>query len=600
LKNGASIETVNQRLPEFTNANIEIPPGFGGADTKASDFVKYSTQPITDLQLNPRAPAGSEMKPTGSMEGVYIFSAIAGLILLIACINFMNLATAKSTKRAREVALRKVLGAHRSQLIIQFLGESILVAFIGLILGIVLVEACLPTFGEFVSKDLYFSLTDGMTLMILSGLVLVVGVLGGVYPALILSGFLPARVLKANKSAETSGSASLRNVLVIMQFAISIGLIIATSVVYGQKYYATTMDPGFNKNNLLVVRDLIRNGSRDQRDAFKEEVARLPGVVSASYSFDRPSSGNNSNRTVTLPDSDAGILIGYQSVGYDFFETYEVPIIAGRNYSREYSLDGMPSGEGAEPGDQLQGTMVLNEAAVRRLGYASNEDAIGKSFSIGVGQDIDADMTIIGVVPDLNFQSLRSIIRPEMFAMEKDIFSNLTVRFEGNGSDMASRIEQVWNSMITTVPYRYEYVDESMAAEFEAEEAQSIMLGVFAGLAILIACLGLYGLASFTAERRTKEIGIRKVMGARVRDVVQLLVWQFSKPVLVANLIAWPVAVWGMLKWLETFPYRMDTWMLVPLCIGAGFVALAIAWATVGGNAAKVARSNPIKALRYE
>ncbi len=600
LKDGVSIETVNQRLPDFTNINIEIPPGFGGPDTQAADFIKYSTQPITDLQLNPRAPAGSEMKPTGSMEGVYIFSAIAGLILLIACINFMNLATAKSTKRAREVALRKVLGAQRSQLIIQFLGESILVALIGLILGIVLVEACLPTFGEFVSKDLYFSLTDGMTLAILLGLILVVGVLGGVYPALVLSGFLPARVLKANKSAETSGSASLRNVLVITQFAISIGLIIATGVVYGQKYYATTMDPGFNKDNLLVVRDLIRNGSRDQRDAFKEEVARLPGVVSVSYSFDRPSSGNNSNRGVTLPDSDASILIGYQSVGYDFFETYEVPVIAGRNYSREYSLDGMPSGEGAKPGDRLQGTMVINEAAVRRLGYASNEDAIGKSFSMGVDQDIEADMTIIGVVADLNFQSLRSVIRPEMFSMEKEIFSNLTVRFEGNGADMASKIEQVWNSMITSVPYRYEYVDESMAAEFEEEAAQSVMLGVFAGLAILIACLGLYGLASFTAERRTKEIGIRKVMGARVRDVVQLLVWQFSKPVLVANLIAWPVAVWGMLQWLETFPYRMDTWMLLPLCIGAGLIALTIAWATVGGNAAKVARSNPIKALRYE
>jgi putative ABC transport system permease protein len=600
LKDGASIEAINQRLDGFTNQFIEIPDtALGG---QASDYIHYSTQPITDIQLDPAGARDGEMKATGNITTVITFSAIAGLILVIACINFMNLATAKSTQRAREVALRKVLGANRRQLVMQFLGETTLIAFIGLIFGVVLVEMLLPTFGNFVGKELTFSYLDGVTLAILLGLVAVVGLLSGVYPALILSGFRPAQVLKANKSSETSGSARLRSVLVVLQFAISIALIVSTGVVYGQKVYATNMDPGFNKENLIVVRNTGRSGASDKRDAFKEQVARLPGVKSVAFSSDAPASGNESNNTVRVPseEGERSVLIGSHRVDYEFFDTYEIPMLAGRAYSREYALDVSPNGFAAEEGALLQGNLIVNEGAVRRFGFASPDDAIGKMVKMGVGNDRQAEFTIVGVVPDTKFQSVREVMRPEMYFLAPYGFNNLNVRYEGNPTEVVGRIEKLWKSMISEVPFAYDYVDDIMAEEFEREENQSVLLAIFAGLAVVIACLGLYGLASFTAERRTKEIGIRKVMGASVFDIVRLLLWQFSKPVLIANLIAWPVAAWGMLTWLESFPYRIEAWVLLPLCLVAGVIALTIAWATVGGNAARVARSNPIDALRYE
>ncbi|PCI63335.1 MAG: ABC transporter permease [Kordiimonadales bacterium] len=606
LKDGGGIAIIDNAISAFTDASIDVGTGPDGEPAQASSFIAHTTQPLIDIQLQPRAGARSEMKPTGSIAVVYIFAAIASFILLIACINFMNLATAKSTQRAREVAIRKVHGAQRFQLAAQFLGETIMVAIVGLLLGLVLVEISLPLFSEFVGKSLVFDYTDAPTIAALIGLVVVVGVIGGAYPALVLSGFLPAKVLGANRSAEIGGSAGLRNILVVSQFAISISLIVATSVVFGQKLYATNLDTGFNKDNLLVVRGVSRTGAQDKQDALRAEILRLPGVTNVSYSADAPSSGNENNQSVTVPGDESGgtILIGVQAVDYDFFETYQIPFVAGRAYDRVYASDVLPTPETATAGVNQQGSLIVNEGALRRFGFGSPEQSIGKTVELYIGANeagpIRADMTIVGVVPDMPFTSIRSAARPEMYVMYPAGFDNLTVRFEGDGAVMAERIEGVWKSLITTVPYTYEYVDALLAAEFEGESNQSILLAIFAGLAVSIACLGLYGLAAFTAERRTKEIGVRKVLGATVMDIVRLLVWQFSKPVLMANLIAWPLVTYAMLRWLETFTYRLDAWLLGPLCLAAGLTALFIAWATVGGNAASVARTNPIKALRYE
>lgn len=599
LKEGVSIDSLNHRWNDFADTvmdvRAQIPP-----DANPSDFVVFSAQSLLDIQLNP-AGAG-EMKPTGDIKTVMIFIAIAGLILLIGCINFMNLATAKSTQRAREVAIRKVMGAKRNQLIFQFLGESILLALIGLVLGIVLVEATLPLYSDFLGRELTFSYTDGVTLLVLVGLIGVVGIAGGVYPAVVLSGFLPARVLKANKSAETSGSVMLRNALVVLQFTISIGLIVSTAVVYGQMVYGQNMDPGYQKDNMLVINNAGRDGMLERQDAFLEEVLRMPGVNNASLSFGRPADGNESNTSVEIPENpEAGsILLGRQAADHNFFDTYKIPFLAGRPYDKDRGTDGVPSTDGVEEGEVLQGTIVINERAVARLGFGTPETAIGRVVRMSVDDGVQADLEVIGVVPDINFQSLRQIIRPEMYLMGNSWYGNVAVNFSGDAQALLDRIETVWKEMAPTVPFSYEFVDESLAEEFEQEQALATMLGAFSALAIAIACLGLYGLASFTAERRTKEIGIRKVLGASVIDIVRLLIWQFSKPVLVANLIAWPLAVWGMMQWLETFPYRIETWVLAPLCLIAGLIALGIAWATVGGNAAKVARSNPVKALRYE
>lgn len=605
LKDGSSIDALKSRLPDFIDHYIQLPPA-AGLEGKASDLVTMTPQRLLDIQLHPHATVGGEMKPTGSMDNVLLFTSVAALILIIGCINFMNLATAKSTQRAKEVALRKVLGASRGQLIGQFMGESLLLALLGLFFGVVLVELLLPLYGNYVSKDLALDFTDASNWMMLLGLVIVVGLLGGAYPALVLSGFQPARVLKANKSAETRGSARLRNALVVAQFAISVTLMISTCMVYGQKYYLMNMDAGFSKDQQLLVHNLGNAGVREFRDVIKQRISQLPGVEAVALHADPPASGNESNMPVRVPGDEGhqSILIGVQSVDHEFITAYDIPLLAGRNYDINRPADGLPDPETIADGEKGQGTIIVNESALRRLGFDSPEEALGKTIEVGLGFDPNstklADLAIIGVIPDIHYQSLRRVVRPEIYRMDRSNWRTLTVRFNGDANALVQEIQTIWRSQVTDEPFRHEFVVDRMAREFEQEERQSTLLGIFAGLAIVIACLGLYGLASFTAERRTKEIGIRKVMGARARDIVKLLLWQFSKPVLLANLIAWPLASWFMISWLSQFPYRLDAWVLVPACLAAGTLALAIAWITVGGNAARVAMANPVKALRYE
>ncbi len=601
LKPGSSIDSINDQSAAFVNDAIKIDPN-AGAFNQASDFLEMRAQSIKDIQLFPHGRNGSEMKPTGSMTSVIMFVAIAMLTLLIACINFMNLATAKSTQRAREVAMRKVLGAHRGQLMAQFIGESVLIALIGLAVGVTLVELLIDPFGDFIGKSLALDYTDGSTIALLLGLVAFVGSAGGAYPALVLSGFLPARVLKANRSAETSGSASLRNILVVTQFAISIGLIVATSVVYGQRLYVTSVNPGFSKENIMVVSNLNLTGMQGKQETLREQVAQIPGVVMTSLAPDTPVNGNTGNTTVVREgESDKeSMLIGVQVVDHDFFPLYDIELLAGRFYERARETDVTPTVENAIEGEQLKGSIILNEAASYRMGFASPAAAVGERLRLSLDRENEALLEIIGVVRDMQYQSMREPMRPEMYQLLTEYYLDLSIKFEGDPQPLIQEVEAIWRELAPEVPFTYGFIDDRIEQEFAREEQQSVLLAVFSCLAIIIACLGLYGLASFTAERRTKEIGIRKVMGASVLDIVRLLIWQFSKPVLIANIIAWPLVAYGMIKWLESFPYRLDSWIIVPVCIVAGVIALMIAWVIVGGNATRVARSNPIKALRYE
>lgn len=306
------------------------------------------------------------------------------------------------------------------------------------------------------------------------------------------------------------------------------------------------------------------------------------------------------------------MLIGTLSIGYDFIDTLEVPLLAGRNYSRDFALDALPDVHGLAEGEMGQGNILVNESALGRLGLGTPSQALGREISMSLrGGDESrgtAVFTVVGVVADMHFQSLKTLKRPEVYLMKSsrsdnsrlNPSGNMLVRYRGDPTAISAAIERVWNDMIPDVPLEYAFADEVAAEEFTRELNTAKMLGLFSSLAIIIACLGLYGLASFTAERRTREIGIRKVLGARVSTIVRLLLWQFSKPVLLANLLAWPIAAWGMVTWLENFPYRLDSWVLAPLCLMAGLLALSISWLTVGGNAARVARRNPIQALRYE
>ena len=608
LRNGSSISSIQTGLDAYSDATIDVPALLPGVTVeKSSDLITFSTQPLTDIHLNSIGfkSVTADMRPTGDLTTVIVFAALAALILLIACINFMNLATAKSTQRAREVVMRKVLGANRKQLVVQFLGESMLLALLALVLALVLVEILLPSYSAFVGKELVFSYADSQTASMLLSLVAVVGLVGGVYPALVLSGYMPARVLNSNKSAEGNASSALRNILVVLQFSISIALIVATSVVYGQKYYATNLEPGFNRENLLTVQNMMRGDAVGKAPALIAELQKIPGVSSITTG-DTPANGVNSNRPVSVVsvENPQTIVLGRQQVGYDFFKTFQINLVAGRSYSIDYQTDGLPQTLATENGS-LVGSIMINEGAVKRLGFASAEAALGQELAYRVGGSMHnpvlANLTVIGVVADIHFQSIREDVQPEMYVLDRAVNAmTVTMRYDGNAAAVSEKVAAAWSRVIPTVPLQYGFVSDAIEGEFEREESQSALLRIFAGLAIVIACLGLYGLAAFTAERRTKEIGIRKVMGATVADIVRLLIWQFSKPVLLANLIAWPLATYGMLRWLETFTYRIDAWLLIPICLVAGGAALAIAWATVGGNAAKVARTNPIKALRYE
>lgn len=600
LKSGADVEAIRKSLPEFERRNV---PGLtmGGQEFQVADFLELSLRNISDIHLTSKGLGG--YKPGGDIMTVATFSAVAAMILLIACINFTNLATARASQRAREVALRKVLGAKRNQLIVQFLSESVLTALIALILAAGIVLAALPAYNEILGKTLAFNAAQvGDLLLGGFALICVVGVVAGLYPALYLSGFLPSRILKANKSAAAEGSGRLRMALVVVQFAISIGLLVCTAVVYSQTLYAKTMDLGYDGDNLLVVRPANRTEAERFLETMRREVVRVPGVSAATLSTEVPTAAGGNNNIFEIPGrpSPQPLVLEQKAVDYDFFATYRVPLLAGRYLEEGRGGDNMPE----KPDDRVaQGAnMVVNQSALSRLGFSSAADAIGKQINMsagdGPGDDRWMAMTIVGVIGDVIFASVREDVPPTVF-LRKGPFRALTVRYQGvSGPVVRDAVEKVWREVAPASPFSAEFMDDMIAAQYRAEDAAFKMFAVFSGLAIVIACLGLYGLAAFTAERRTKEIGIRKVLGARIGDLVRLLVWDFSKPVLVANVIAWPLAWFLMRDWLNGFQNRIDLGPAV--FAAAGSAALVIAWATVAGHAARAARANPIRALRYE
>lgn len=595
-----ALHTINSELEEFTNRTFPKLP-MGGDDTKASDVIKLSAMNIKDLHLD--AIGIGAMKERGDKDTVMIFSAIAILILIIASINFMNLSTAKASQRAKEVSLRKVMGASRSNLILQFLGESILITLFALIVALVLMELCLPYYNEIINQSLSFDYMSSDSLQVL-GLSLIVGIVGGAYPAFVLSSYRPAAVLKSNKSNESSASVKFRALLVVIQFTVSIGLFISTGVVYSQMMFTDKMNPGFDKNNIIVIHGFGRDAAGDKRDVFVNELRRNPQVKSVTWSSETPGNGNENNtmvRTESMSREDA-LLIGQRSVGYDFFKTFSIELLAGRSYD-ENRNDIRVTTDQLREGKGYKSSIILNESAVRSLGLGDKDSAIGQSLFIGRGEpseELEGEFEVIGVINDVHFESLRSTIRPEIYWLAHDWANSVSVNFTGSNDVIMKTAEALWQQEIPGLPFKYSFVSDDVAQQYEAEQGQAKMFATFSGLAILVACLGLYGLASYTAQRRTKEIGIRKVMGASVFDVIKLLIWQFSKPVLVANLIAWPVSFYLMSQWLQSFVYRIDNVVILLLSVGAGLTAMLIAWVTVSTNTFMVAKSNPIKALRYE
>jgi putative ABC transport system permease protein len=413
-------------------------------------------------------------------------------------------------------------------------------------------------------------------------------------------------VLKANRSAaETPGSGRLRTALVVLQFAVSIGLIICTAVIYGQTVYARNVDPGYKRDHILQMEETGRAQLYNRVEGFVEQVKRVPGVVDAGLTDIGVGTDNNNNTGIIPPGSDKLVNIGQYNVGEGFFNAMGLTLKAGRWFDANRPMDDMtipyPQDKAVEKAISERGVnVVLNEYAARKLGFKSPQDAVGKVVkSELLGRDYgNTNINIIGVVGDSRFRSVRKPIDPIMFRKIKTGPNFLMVRYRGDPETVRGALENQWKQFTNEVPFNAKFSEDIMAEMYKKEDARAKIFAAFSLLAVIIGCLGLFGLASFTAERRTKEIGIRKVLGARTRDIVRLLVWQFSRPVIIANIIAWPIAWWMMRDWLNGFDQRISL-TPVPFLIAA-LIALGIAIVTVVGHAVRIARANPIHALRYE
>ncbi|OYU16494.1 MAG: ABC transporter permease [Alphaproteobacteria bacterium PA4] len=607
LRPGVRFADLQPRMASWEKRNIPSQDA-GGVMVNEGDVSDWVMTPIADVHLG-KAKMGA-MTPTNDAKTIGTFTAVAILILAMACINFTNLATARAGQRAREVALRKVMGASRRQLIVQFLGESLVVAAIAMMVALAIVELALPLLSDFLKADLvlnYFG-TGGILLPVV-GLVLLVGVAAGLYPALVLSHFDPAPVLKSNRSgSEGMGSGWLRSALVVIQFAVSIGLVICTAVVAVQTRYARSADPGYSRAGLLQVSGIGRKQVEPVADSLVTAISQVPGVIGVGRTNLAIAGGNQSSSYYRMDGISRPLTMSTYNVDTGFFAALGLRPLAGRLLDPANPRDDVDIAAGDSPTDAeimsivaRGANAVINTEAARKLGFANPADAVGKVVRASMVEDRFGlvPVSIVGVVPSVQMRSVRDPIEPIIYYYDRSFLSDIMVRVKvGEAGAVRDRVEAVWKRYASQVPFDAKFADDIVRAQYDADEARAKTFAAFAGLAIIVACLGLYGLAAFTAERRTREIGIRKVLGANTGDIVRLLVWQFSRPVLIANIIAWPVAWWLMRDWLDGFSNRIDLgpqWF-----IGAGALAAIIAAATIIGHALKVAQRSPALALRYE
>jgi len=548
---------------------------------KTGARYEYYLQPLTDIHLS--SDIEGEIEPNSSLAYVYAFSLIAIMILFIACINFMNLATARSSNRAKEIGIRKTLGSNKLQLIRQFLIETIIMALIAVLLAVIIVELIMNPFNQLIGKELSVNyLKNFVFIPLLLGLAVLVGLFAGIYPAIYLSSFDPVRVFR-KKSTQKNRNSLLRNVLVVTQFTISIILVIGTVIIYNQVDYIRSKKLGFNKEQVLVVQKTDDIGV--YMEAFKDELSRIPGVISASNSFTIfGKQFNNFAIHVQGETAEENHLIWSIGADYDFARTYGLEIAEGRYYSKDYLTDTVG--------------IIINETAVKNFGFT--DDPVGKKI-YPPGAPDQTPLTVIGVIKDLHFESLQQSIKPmAIFLMRTGQFGRyVSVRLtSGDFEEKIDQIKKTWHKFAGLQSFEYFFFDDDFAKLYESEERTGTLAIVFSILAIFIACMGLLGLASFSITQRTKEIGIRKVMGASVGSIVFLLSKEFIKWVLIANLIAWPLAYLLMSSWLNDYAYRISI-DVFPFILAAIFSAL-IAIITISYQAFKAAVSNPVDSLKYE
>lgn len=537
----------------------------------------YGLQAMTDIHLNSNKEA--ELKPGGDMQYIYIFGAVGIFILLIACVNFMNLATARSANRAKEVGIRKTLGSLRGELIAQFLSESMIYSLSAAFLALCVVSMLIAPFNQLAAKSIDLSvLMSPLFITSFIGFVLVVGLLAGSYPAFYLTSFQPVEVLKGKVRAGFKSS-SIRSTLVVFQFVISITLIISTLVVYNQLQFIRNKNLGLDKENVMVVSNAYR--LQTKFDAMMEALKQESLITSASSSSNTAFSVQ-SNTVFRGEGSDLDHLLSIMWTDYDYLETMNLQMADGRYFSRDFASD--------------TATILLNEAAAKEMGW--DKEAVGKRFTT-VGLDNVGKLLVVGVVKDFHWQSLKSEIKPLAILLNPSGNSIINLKIKGEqAAEAVAKVESIWKQIALGEPFEYNFLDQEFDALFRSEQRLGNIALVFTAMAIFIACLGLLGLAAFTAEQRTKEIGIRKVLGASVGDVLMMLNKDFTKLVLISFVIAIPLSYYFVSQWLESFAYRIPVGIAAFALAGSG--TLMVAWVTVTYQSLRTAKSNPINALKGE
>ena len=557
---------VNRKLTDLLHANLDT-------DTE------LVLRPVTDIHLH--TYIGFEQE-AGAVKYVYIFSVIALFVLLIACINFTNLVTARSADRAQEIGMRKAVGARRAHIALQFLGESLFLAVVAVLLGIGLVVLLLDPFNTLAGKDITLAALGRWDFVLgVLGVVVLTGLIAGSYPALFLSSFRPSQVLKGGRASGMKRSL-LRRVLVVTQFGLSIFLIIGTGIVYQQLHYMKNKNLGFEKDHLLYMG--LRSELREAYPTLREEWERHPSIASVTASRMRPTliGSNAGGASWEGKDPEQDVLIGYSAVDYDYVETLQIELVEGRSFSRDYPSDVTT--------DSMSAFIVNEEVA----DLMDKESVVGEQFSF-----LGRAGHIVGVMKNFHFLPLQTEIGPLALYLHPPSANYAIVRVKpGNMEASLAYLRSTWEEVVPDYPFEYRFLDEDVDASVQSEARLGKLAGIFSGLAVLIACLGLLGLAAFTAETRTKEIGIRKVLGASVPGLIALLSKDFLKLVAVAFILAAPLAYLVMQRWLDDFAYRIDIpWWIFLL---AGLAALGIALLTVSGQALRAALTDPIKSLRYE
>jgi putative ABC transport system permease protein len=584
LDEHATVAQLEAKLPQFVQKHFEptIKEGFGVSFEKfleTGNYLGFTATPLLDIHL--RSQLDNDMESAGNYNTVLIFAAIAVVILLVACINFTNLATARASKRANEVGVRKVVGSQRRQLIQQFLTESLFLSTVAFAIALILTRLALPVFNKIMDKEISLAfLGNWYVIPFLLGFAVFIGVLAGGYPAFMLASFRPVAVLKG-KVQSGKRERRFRNALVVFQFFATVVLFVGTIVISNQLHYIQTKDLGLDKDQVVVIQNAYALG--EQQEAFKTELKRNPDVLDAAYSNGGPFMSLSAQvyRKEGGQDATTNYTLVNIWADYDFLDTFRMEMKEGRFFSRDNSTDGS--------------AIVLNEAAVRALGI---EDPVGQVLTQLAEEGVP--YTIIGTVQDFHMQSLQEAIRPMVMTLVPEgpvQFLSIRIR-PGQVEPTLDFIKNQWAALGTAQPVDYVFLDERFDRQFTADSQTGNVFSAFAVLAIFIACLGLFGLASFMAEQKTKEIGIRKVLGASAGGIVVLLSKEYVKWLVMANLLAWPLAYYAMFQWLQRFAFRaalgVGTFLL------AGGAALMIALLTVSYQSIKAALTHPIKSLRYE